>query len=54
VPDYRWIQWLIVTAGVVVVCIFGLHYYRDVVAIQKGLCQGTVPGQPGRSWVACK
>lgn len=38
----------------VAVIIVGGYHFTNRVAIEKGLCQGAIPGTTGWQWVACK
>lgn len=38
---------------IVVAIIVGGYYFTNRVAMEKGLCQGSIPGASGWHWVQC-
>jgi len=52
--DLAAVRWVVLGIVVSVVAALGGCYFGNRVAIEKGLCQGTLPGQSGYYWVPCE
>lgn len=50
----RAVGYVCVTLVLIALIIVGGYHFTNRVAIEKGLCQGAIPGTTGWQWVACK